>query len=37
MCYSPHLGNFMKTPLNLAEIAFAQATSQEVFGNPLEL
>jgi hypothetical protein len=27
----------MKTPLNLAEIALAQATSQEGFGNPLEL
>jgi hypothetical protein len=37
MCYFPHLGNFMKTPLNLAEIALAQATSQEGFGNPLEL
>jgi hypothetical protein len=27
----------MKTPLTFAEIAFAQATSHEVFGNPLEL
>jgi hypothetical protein len=27
----------MKAPLNFAEIAFAQGTSKEVFGNPLEL
>jgi hypothetical protein len=27
----------MKTPLTFAEIAFAQATSHEFFGNPLEL
>jgi hypothetical protein len=27
---NPHFGNFMKTPSNLAEIAFAQTTSHEV-------
>jgi hypothetical protein len=33
----PHLVNFMKTPLNFAEIASAQATSHEVFGTPRAL
>jgi hypothetical protein len=37
MYCSPHLGKFMKTSLNFAEITFAQATSWEVFGNHLEL
>jgi hypothetical protein len=34
----PHLGDFMKTPLNFAEIAFAQATYLSgSFWKPLEL
>jgi hypothetical protein len=37
MYSNPDLGNFMKTPLNFTEIAFAQATSQEVFGYTLKL
>jgi hypothetical protein len=34
MYSSPHLVNFMKPLLNFAKIAFAQATSQEVFETP---